>query len=662
MKILFQFLIIIFVIHFGFGQNNISNNNQLLAKNIISKFPKTISNQSDFDLALTQIPKIEKILEIYTLQNLELAKLIIPAKNYILWSEKNSTLKNQLICKYFYLFLNVKIVNPKEIIETGLDLLKFKENLTKTEINNILGCLVIGYRKIEAYNEIIKITPLRKKYVIPEFIKITDIENDLALAYYNTKNYVLAAKSFLKVKEEYKIEKNFLMVSSMSNNVGLCYLKLYDNVNAQKYFDIAIRELSQTKGIENKERAKGYNVFFKSVIQSNIAVIDIDNKNFDKAIRSYIDLKKKAIIVGETEVYNVTDAYLNISKIYLRKNNPNMAKSYLDSTKTSLGKIVSSNLKIEINNQEAKILLLNGDPQKATLFFNASKKITDSITQIQIGRENILAQAKYNSDEKDKELLVTKIDLKSKEKISTFQKIGLIIAIFLLTTIVLLYFKSLKDKNIIKTQKDNLLISLSEKEVLLKELHHRVKNNLQVIVGLLQLQSKKVKSQEMTELLNDSQRHINSMALVHEMLYQQNDFEVVPMNNYLTELSKQISQSFFDKKIQVFVSANNINLSINKAVPLGLMISELMTNSNKYAFEEKIGTITIELNKNLENNLEFIYQDSGKGLPENFKEKMPKTMGLRLLNMLAEEMHGILKFDNKNGFKAKLEFGQNEKI
>lgn len=660
MKFLVRLLFFILIFNPVFGQIDVVDN--IKVEKLISDFPKNIRNQTDFNLALTQIKKNESFLENHNIKDAQLQKLIIPAKNCVIWSEKNATSNEQLTCKLFYLIINTKLFNVKEILEAGNELLVYKENLSKEQVANVLNCLTIGFKKSEAFNEIIKITPLRKKYLVTTIKKINDIENDLALAYYNTKNFKSAIKSFLRVKEYLRTENDYLFVASMSNNTGLCYLKSYDYANARKYFDLAIQELNLTNGIEHKGMSNGYNDFFKAVIVSNIAKIDVEEGKFIKAVKAYNSLINKTKKLNGPEKYNIPESYLNISKIYLRLNNPNLAQVYLDSTKKTLLKIVSTDNKIEINNLEAKINLLNQNPEKATLFFNKSKKLTDSIAQVQIGRENILAQAKYNSDEKDQELLEAKIDLKSKEKISKFQKIGLAITFFLLVIIGLLYYKSLKDRLVINKQKDYLSNSLSEKDTLLKELHHRVKNNLQVIVGLMQLQSRKIKSPEMTELLIDSQQHINSMALVHEMLYQQNEFELVPMNKYLTELSKQISQNFLDKKIEIAIQCIDVELPINKAIPLGLMVSEMMTNSNKYAFENKTGNIAIDLISKSANNFEFNYADSGKGLPDNFEEIKSKTMGLRLLQMLSEEMNGNLSIKNNNGFNANLIFNRNEKV
>lgn len=665
MNILIKVFLIILIINPIYGQNNTTVNNQNfnVQDKIITSFPKEILSKSDVDLAETKIKLFNDNLKLNPKYSPNSVELLNPLKKLILWAEKNENLNTQLNLKYFYFGLAYNNKKFVESLEIGNELLKYENELSPNEIYGVLICLNACYRNLEAYSEIIKIIPLRKKYsyVNKTENELANIEYDLALAYYNNKNYLLSIKSFLIRKQYYKNTKGEeLFVSSMSNNIGLCYLRLKNYPKALEYFNLALSEINSIINIESKRKEKGYNIFFKAIINTNIAKIDIKNGKYLKAIIAYNNLVQKTKIAGEKN--NLTDGYLNLAKLYFRINKVEVAKKYLDSTKNSNLILAASDTKIDYLNTKAKIELYNGNIDLSSKLFESSRNTTDSLALVQFGRENILAQAKYNNDEKEKELTNAKIDIKSKEKASRILLIGLAVTSILLSIILFLYFKSIKDKNTIKSQKDTLVISLTEKEILLKELHHRVKNNLQVIIGLLQLQSKKVKSPEMSDLLNDSQRYINSMSLVHEMLYQQDKIEVVPMNDYLKKLSNQILQSFYDKKITIEINADGIELPINKAIPLGLMVSELMTNSNKYAFKNNIGTISINLTNKLENKLVFIYQDSGEGLPKDFEEKISKTMGLRLLKMLSDEINGTIELTNKNGFNATLEFTTHEKI
>ena len=148
------FFIFIFIwSNFTFGQNVAVNTiSQKLAK-LNNDFPKIINNQTDFNLALTQILKIGVIIDKKIVPDSDLKPLITPTKNTIVWADKNANLADKLKCKIFYLYINVRLLNIKAVIETGTELLNYKENLTKIEVNNTLNCLTVAYKKIEAYNE-----------------------------------------------------------------------------------------------------------------------------------------------------------------------------------------------------------------------------------------------------------------------------------------------------------------------------------------------------------------------------------------------------------------------------------------------------------------------------------------------------------------------------
>ena len=626
---------------------------------IIKTFPKTIKNAKEFEVALLQIDKLNQLLRSRKPLDLNLSELVLPVKNCITWSEKFSTLEKQLQFKMFYLAINYKLGNVKEILESGNELFLYKENMVRKDINFILNSLYFGYKKSEAYNEIIKITPIRKKYADLSETKISTIENDLALAYFNSKNYKFAAESFLIVKEYFRAENDYLFVASMSNNIGLCYLKLYDFKTARNYFDLSKKELQKTKNKESKNMPIGYNVFFEAVINSNIAAIDVENGDYELAISKFKNLKQQAKKIGDFESYNISESFLNISKIYMRKNDLKLAQIYLDSAKINLQKLVSTNTKIEIKNLEAKLFLLNGNAQRAALLFDDSKKLADSIAQIQIGRENIMAQAKYNSDEKDIQLKTANTNLKIQEDSTSMLRIGLAITAILFAIIGFLYYQKTKGSKIIDKQNDILKTNLKEKEMLLKEVHHRVKNNLQVISGLLQLESEKHESPQIELMIQNSNRQINSIALMHQMLYQNEDYMIVSIKEYIKKLTNQLLFSTYGTDYKVNINVNELSLSTDVVIPIGLIISELFINSHKHAFADQQGIIDIELTETGHKTYQFKYSDNGCGLESN--NENDATTGFSLLKMLAEEISGTLSINGSHGFEAIINFTENEK-
>jgi len=198
---------------------------------------------------------------------------------------------------------------------------------------------------------------------------------------------------------------------------------------------------------------------------------------------------------------------------------------------------------------------------------------------------------------------------------------------------------------------------LLEKEILMKEIHHRVKNNLQLTSSLLNLQSNRVEDEKVKAALQNGQLRIKSMLLVHQKLYQSESFSEIDVQIYLTELTKEIAKTYAQdgRGIEIKINANLV-LSIDLVIPLGLIVNELVTNSFKYAFKEKnIGEISISLNKNSNNIYTLAFKDSGKGFNEKDVD-YKKSLGLKLVGMLSKQLGGEFIVSTAKGGGFTVEF------
>lgn len=193
--------------------------------------------------------------------------------------------------------------------------------------------------------------------------------------------------------------------------------------------------------------------------------------------------------------------------------------------------------------------------------------------------------------------------------------------------------------------------SLKEKELLLKEIHHRVKNNLQVVSSLLKLQQNYVTDKNTHDVLIDSQNRVRSMALVHQKLYQSKDFSQIEFDEYVRQLSHQLLNVFRSKTndVKIDVAANNTMLSIDLAIPCGLIINELVSNSLKYAFpDEYSGKINISITC-AGRDCELIIRDNGIGFPSGIDFRDTSTLGLQLVNTLVGQIDGTINMNVKDG-------------
>ncbi len=200
-----------------------------------------------------------------------------------------------------------------------------------------------------------------------------------------------------------------------------------------------------------------------------------------------------------------------------------------------------------------------------------------------------------------------------------------------------------------KQAEDTIRASLGEKEVLIREIHHRAKNNLQVMSSLLHLQASHFPDIANRQIFKDAEARIKSMGLVHEMLYQSNALASIKIEEYVENLvaSLYTSQVGTGKGIRLGIQIGDITLGIDTAVPLGLILTELLSNCLKHAFPDKRtdGEIRISLCSTGDNEFEMIVADNGIGLPEHVKWDEPDTLGFHLVHAFVDQLHGIVEMN-----------------
>lgn len=210
-----------------------------------------------------------------------------------------------------------------------------------------------------------------------------------------------------------------------------------------------------------------------------------------------------------------------------------------------------------------------------------------------------------------------------------------------------------------KKVEETLRALLDEKEVLLKEIHHRVKNNMQIISSLLNLQLSNVKEPGVIAAFRESQNRIQSMALIHERLYQSKDLSRVDFSEYLRNLAIHLFHIYqIDSNvIRLKVDTEEVFLDINTAIPCGLLVNELVSNSLKYAFPGgRSGEVAIELKWRNNQKFKLVVRDNGIGLPEDFDIKNTKSLGIQIVTLLVDQLGGILEFKSNGGTVFSIEF------
>jgi two-component sensor histidine kinase len=212
-----------------------------------------------------------------------------------------------------------------------------------------------------------------------------------------------------------------------------------------------------------------------------------------------------------------------------------------------------------------------------------------------------------------------------------------------------------------KLAEDALKASLREKEILLREIHHRVKNNLQLISSLLRLQSRQIEQKDeiLVEMFEDIQGRIKAIALVHEALYRSENLELIDMSQYLQGIVAGLrtvsTQSM--QELRINTDVKNISMGINAALACGLIVNELVTNSLKHAFPKgREGKIVVTLSTIGEEEFQLTVHDNGIGMPKYIDLRQPESLGLDLVVSLAEQLHGSVEFTGGEGTEVRVRF------
>lgn len=444
------------------------------------------------------------------------------------------------------------------------------------------------------------------------------------------------------------------------NNVGLAYMRLKDYDEARRYYRMSVKDLKETDNL------RGYGIFY-----NNMGVTYDENFQFDSAHYYYTQSLRVKTMSGD--LYGISSTNHNIAVNYRRANRPAEAIPFERVSK----KIAEENKFLEFAMKTANGLRESYEAlhmaDSAYHYSLVWKMLSDSLARIERNAAVIEMEVRYASQMKDKELALQKADIQQKEALlkSEQQLRAILIAGMAAIVLFAVYIfrservKSKANKLLerkgreIEEQSRLIAASLHEKEALLKEIHHRVKNNLQVISSILNMQSRNTSNPDMLTAIQEGQSRVKAMALIHQKLYQSDKLSEIDFGEYAEELIEHIS-SLFASNGSKGVSRNissDVKLDIDVAIPLGLILNELISNAYKYAFDgREAGEITVELKRLNEERLQLEVADNGAGLPPEFTLEKTKSLGLKLVNILTRQLNGTLDIKNEHGTRFSITF------
>jgi two-component sensor histidine kinase len=483
------------------------------------------------------------------------------------------------------------------------------------------------------------------------------LQLDFATIFFNKaeKGYIAVndkqgqAKTYFKMAWIHRKKGEFEKAISIASKNNLNSEKFFVNFNAG---NVAMSSLKFQESFNYYDRAltiaKEQNMGLPSLADFTNSRENAYKKleKYDLALKDYQTCLKYAKASNYQNAINAVSA--NLGEVNLLLGNYMEALiCQLETVRLQESDNESSNL-VEYYHHLSTIYSKIGDYKSALTYKQKAYNLRDTIASVESDAKISELLTKYETKKKE-ETISTQETKISQQKLIQHLFIGL--ATLLLGLLIFGYI-SYKSRN----KKNKLLaIKNAENELLLKEIHHRVKNNLEVVSGLLELQSSQVKEQSTKDAIQESQNRVNSIGIVHQKLYQGTNLGAIEMKDYVLNLSESILDSFgAEEKITLELAMENFDLDIDTAIPLGLIINELITNTIKYAFpNNQKGKLVIKLEKQHDTILHLVVSDNGVG-----KSGITHGTGFggQLISLLTQQLNGTMIEENQNGTTVIFDF------
>ncbi|MFD1602557.1 histidine kinase dimerization/phosphoacceptor domain -containing protein [Flavobacterium artemisiae] len=410
----------------------------------------------------------------------------------------------------------------------------------------------------------------------------------------------------------------------------------------------------------------------KAIIYGSLAYCYNKNNEPKLAETNFIEMINLYERSNSIMDFDLSEAYFEFGKFYEERKNYDKAKvNFQKSLNFPKGIVELSQIK-EANLYLFKIDSAKGNYITAIQYFQKYKDLNDSIFNEKKNKQIEELQILYGLEKKEKEVSNLKLEMDAeKQKTVHAQstiKFGVCLVAFLLVSIILFWISYqekkknnvllINQKNEIDHKNEALQKLVIEKESLMQEIHHRVKNNLQIVMSLLSSQSSTLKNKEAFDAIQKSQHRLYAISLLHKKLYRTDIVREIEMENYINDLLHNFRDTFDMQQIIFEVELDPLLLDEAQAVSVGLILNETITNAIKYGFpENQKGTILISM-KSLENfKIKLQIKDSGIGFPKDFD--LSETLGINLIKGLAQQLDGEVSFFNENGAVVEIQFIKN---
>jgi two-component sensor histidine kinase len=542
------------------------------------------------------------------------------------------------------------------------------------------------YEAIAHFNESVRLSKkIRHKLLLADSYLL------LGQSYLWLNNFPEALHNIQLATSGYEKLGKKVNISRALNNMGILYMKQDKYVETLSHY---FKALDILKTVPKNQETE----ILANAINSNVAYVYSGQEKYREAL----DILLKCLVIDQkyNRPNNIALDYMSIGKNYLElgeypksfealsrslelfrkmdnKSGQGDVLRYLGEYYSKIGRLPEAidftkkglAFSMQIGELESvkfayenlsKIYGKSGDYRAAYLSHISFKKYSDSILNSETSKKLIQMQLSSAFEKKETALkkeqarkdFLRSVAEKKEQKI----KYIVLTSLFLLSLLTIGIYRNLKNhqrqRAVIQKQKELIEGSLVEKETLLREIHHRVKNNLQIITSLLNMQSEEISDPAVLASIQEGQSRVQAMSLIHQNLYQSEEINKVDVENYLKELVDYLAKMFEgnSKNIVVAIETLDIKFDFDTAIPLGLIVNELVSNAFKYGFEPKAkGSIRISIRAINAVDYQLKVSDDGKGLPADFDISNLKTLGLRLVSILSRQLRGSFSAETVDG-------------
>lgn len=456
------------------------------------------------------------------------------------------------------------------------------------------------------------------------------------------KNYPKAITYISQALKTFQQRKDTANVVLAMINLGETY-RLNGNADSAAILFKECLELNQKLDNSNVKVVKGY-------ARGNLGMVYATQNKEEEAIEL---LKSAMEILGQMNDYYSASVYqAELAQIYIRQGKKEQGEALL---RDALQTAEREKLKEQIRDISKDLSLFyeeTGRFQDALELRKQYEVYHDSLVNIENVRKTEQLESQYWLDRKDADIRILEVENQSKRRTVFVLSVGAAILLGLLSILYRLQILRKRAYKKVAEQKDIIEKREKEKALLLKELNHRVKNNLQMVSSMFSLQAAQFKGEPAADALVAARRRIDALMLIHQKLYREDVDTHIRLADYIKELVDNLVYGF-GKEVDLHLDLSTAKLYIDLAIPLGIIINELLTNSLKYASGESKLRIDVVL-KEENDKLRLIIADNGPGIPEGFDFKKSRSLGMKLVHSLIRQLQGELTQTNDNGCRWEL--------